>query len=501
MRFSVWRWLALVILLVACTRPDGVDVEAWPLHEPVTPMSTIAFPVVSGLLTTPTPLPVRQVPETITVFHTVARGETLFSIAQRYAVTVDSLIALNALANPDALAVGQVLQVSQVPSRTAPAHRLLPDSELVYGPGYVGFSVAEVTARYSGWFNQYGEEIEGRWYSASEVVELVARQYSVGPRVLLALLELRGGWLTNPAPSPEARMYPLGYEREYWDGLYLQLSLAANGLNRGFYGWVNNSLWVVQLDSGEYVQLSSEINAGTAGVQCALLFGQTYDAWEASLNPNDPQGFLMTYRTLFGDPFSYAVEPLLPLDGATPLLALPWPRGETWYYTGGPHGGWDAGSAWAALDFVPGTEPLGCTRALQRATAAAPGLIVYSDHGMVLQDLDGDGFAGTGWVLLYLHIATEGRVPVGAALQTGDPIGHPSCEGGVSYATHLHFARRFNGVWIAAEHPQWPLVMDGWRAGATERAYSGTLTRNGEVRTACECWEPTNAIQHTGLNP
>ena len=28
-------------------------------------------------------------------------------------------------------------------------------------------------------------------------------------------------------------------------------------------------------------------------------------------------------------------------------------------------------------------------------------------------DLDGDGNEETGWVIVYLHIATEGRVPVG----------------------------------------------------------------------------------------
>ena len=31
-------------------------------------------------------------------------------------------------------------------------------------------------------------------------------------------------------------------------------------------------------------------------------------------------------------------------------MQLPLQNGTTWSFTGGPHGGWDAGSAWAALD-------------------------------------------------------------------------------------------------------------------------------------------------------
>lgn len=502
---SLCAGLLLSVLLgglLACTRPEQADVGMLPFDMTVTPEDAAAvtppIAVTPGPPITPTPLVPRQVPETLTVFHTVVSGETLFSIALQYDTTVDALMTLNGIANPNQLAVGQVLQVSQTPAQTGPGERLLPDSELVYGPAYAAFDVRAATAGCGGWFNQYGEEVEGRWYSAPELVELVARQYSVGPRVLLALLEVRGGWLTNPDPTPEARLYPLGYAHENWDGLYAQLLWAANALNAGFYGWLDESLWVLQLDDGQYVQLSPFLNAGTVGVQRALSAGLDFDAWTLLLALENEQGFLAVYRELFGDPFAYAVEPLLPPDMVAPTLALPWSRGETWYFTGGPHGGWDSGSAWAALDFVPGNEQLGCAPSPEWATAVAPGTVVYSDNGMVLLDLDDDHFFGTGWVMVYLHLATAGRVAVGTALDTGEQIGHPSCEGGVSNATHLHFARRYNGVWIAAAHPRWPLVLDGWQAASTGVAYDGTLTRGDQVRTACECWEPLNAIQHTG---
>ena len=73
-----------------------------------------------------------------------------------------------------------------------------------------------------------------------------------------------------------------------------------------------------------------------------------------------------------------------------------------------------------------------------------------------------------------------------AIVKEGDRIGHPSCEGGLSEATHLHIARRYNGEWIAADGPL-PLVLSGWQAASSGKPYEGTLTRQKQVRTACEC--------------
>jgi LysM repeat protein len=440
---------------------------------------------------TPTPQPTRQPPPVPTTTYTVRAGDTLSGIAGAVGVPVDELLRLNGLTDPDQLLVGQVLQLPVTEPLSGSGVLLLPDSELVYGPGYAGFDVAAFTASYPGYFNQYTEELNGRTYTAAELVELVALQYSVGPRALLALLELRSGWLSNPDPAPEARLYPLGYHQEDWQGLAVQLNIAANQLNVGFYGWQRGTLWTLRLSDGQYIQLAPTLNAGTVGVQRALAWQTDTATWTRQVSA---AGFLAVYRQLFGDPFAYAVEPLLPTNLHQPSFNLPWERGTTWYFTGGPHGGWGTGSAWAALDFVTDEQQIGCQVSTQWVAAAAPGQIIFSDDGMVLEDVDDDGFAGTGWVLLYLHVAARDRVPVGSWLRAGDRIGHPSCEGGVAEAAHLHFARRYNGVWIAAADPQIPLVLDGWQAGALGDEYDGTLTKNGEVKTACECWESSNAL-------
>lgn len=110
-------------------------------------------------------------------------------------------------------------------------------------------------------------------------------------------------------------------------------------------------------------------------------------------------------------------------------------------------------------------------------------LVVRSELGVVIQDLDGDGHEQTGWVIMYLHIAKEDRIPEGTNMYAGDRIGHPYCEGGRATGTHTHIARKYNGVWIPAVG-SYPFVLDGWQTTAGEEPYLGTLTRGEDVVTA-----------------
>ncbi len=439
----------------------------------------------------PLPAATRVPPTAQLRSYTVRAGDTLSGIAAGANLTVEELMAANGLSNPNQLAVGQALLLPVPESQTGPAQWLLPDSELVYSPAYAAFDVAAALAAHGGYLATYSELFNGKSLSAAEVVELAALEYSVGPRVLLTLLEMQGGWLTKPTPDAATLEYPLGWARAGAEGLYKQLAWAADGLNAGFYGWYDDRLWTFRLQDGAYIQFAPALNAGTAGIQRMLaLNAADYAAWVAQV-----EHFDATYHRLWGDPAAYAVD-LFTTVTAAPELVLPWPQGETWYYTGGPHGGWGDGSSWAALDFVTGEQNLGCYTSSLWATAAASGPVIFSDAGMVLQDLDGDGDVTTGWVLLYMHLAEAGRVSVGTSLQVGDRVGHPSCEGGFSNASHLHLARRHNGVWIAAAHPQWPLALSGWIAGAGVQPYDGSLARNGTVKTAEEVWADVNAITH-----
>ncbi len=110
-------------------------------------------------------------------------------------------------------------------------------------------------------------------------------------------------------------------------------------------------------------------------------------------------------------------------------------------------------------------------------------------------DLDGDGSEQTGWTILYMHIATEGRVPAGTRVEPGDLIGYPSCEGGVSSGTHFHIARRYNGIWIEAGGSI-PFTMDGWVAEGTGTVYDGYLVKDGN---SVEAYNGRSEINQIGI--
>ena len=198
--------------------------------------------------------------------------------------------------------------------------------------------------------------------------------------------------------------FPMGVRDDWRKGLYHQLAWAANQLNLGFYMWRVNGASTWLLGDGSVVPVASTINAGTAGVQ--QLFSSLYnrEGWEQAVSP---EGLFAVYNSLFGYPFDYAIEPSPPTGMRQPALLLPFEAGKAWAFTGGPHGGWDSGSAWAALDFAPSTDALGCIPSDEWVTASADGQILRADHGAVIQDLDNDGLEQTGWVLLYMHIETS----------------------------------------------------------------------------------------------
>ncbi|HEC21598.1 MAG TPA: LysM peptidoglycan-binding domain-containing protein [Chloroflexi bacterium] len=451
----------------------------------------------------PTPNPTRTaiIDPNEDQIHVVQFGDTLSTIAEAYGVSVDALIQANNLADANVLAVGQTLVIPLSVQTIGPDFKIIPDSELVYGPALQDFSVEEFLEGRNSFLSTYTEELNGHLWTGPQIVERVALEQSLNPRLLLALLEYESRWISQPMVSEDAMLYPMNYTERPTQvyGLYRQLDWAGKMLQLGYYGWRLRGLSAALLSDGMRVGLNPTINAGTAGVQMLLAQTRTLDEWLAATHHT---GFFLTYVSLFGDPFQYAVDPLIPPDLTQPPLTLPWGEGETWYFTGGPHGGWGSASAWAALDFVPVEEVNGCEIPDDWVTAVADGVIARSEYGIVVLDLDGDGFEGTGWTIFYLHISSEERpVVAGQRVRAGDPIGHPSCEGGVSWSTHVHIARRYNGEWITADcsdclatvtHPQFNL--DGWLAYSFGREYDGSLIRGDEYREACTCRAPLNTI-------
>lgn len=432
--------------------------------------------------------------------YTIQAGDTLNNIAARNGTTADVLLRLNNLTDPDRIEVGQVMILPDQAILPGSSTPILPDTLLVRGPGSERFDVADFIGRQSGYLRAGIDLVDGNLLTAAQVVERVSLEFSVDARVLLALLELRSRLLTNPAPGEDERTYALrapasrfGFAR---NGLYRQLAWAADQLNAGYYGWKYRALKgnSITLDDGRRVQLAPDLNAGSAALQAMLSQYATQSQWTSEVANG---GFSRVYRQLFGDPFASAPPAFDVAALIQPELALPFPDAQTWYFTGGPHGGWGGGSAWAAVDFAPPDDPdeqtSGCYISDFTATAAASGVIARAGGGSVVLDLDGDGNESTGWTLLYLHISSDNRIAQGTRVSTGDPIGYPSCEGGVSNGTHMHIARRYNGEWLPADCTTECTAtttvpafnMEGWMvSGLRGQEYQGYLVRDGIRKVA-----------------
>jgi LasA protease len=437
-------------------------------------------PILSPTPDTPHVLPTAR---SKTLDYVVQPNDTLGLISRKYGIGIPGLMEANKLTNPDLLSVGQQLAIPPAPpAKPGPDIKIIPDSELVFGPASVSLALSAFIKGSKGYLSNYSEDVDDQSMTGVEIVDRVSREYSVNPRLLLALLEYRSGWLRSPNPAEKTLDYPLAFQNSAYKGLYKQLAWAANNLNRGYYLWKVSAVsnWV--LADGTSVPAAPTINAGTAGVQ--YLMGQLFDDadWITSVSAG---GFIKTYQSLFGYPFDFTIDPLVPKNLTQPTLQLPFETGKVWSFTGGPHAGWDGGSAWAALDFAPPGDALGCVQSDEWVVASADGPIVRSGNGAVVQDLDGDGYEQTGWTILYMHIETRDRVSAGKYLHAGDHIGHPSCEGGVANGTHVHLARRYNGEWISADGPL-PFVLDGWVSEGTGTEYDGYLRQND---TAVEAWD------------
>lgn len=455
-----------------------------PTPTPAPPTPTLQFTPTPTL--EPLPIPVPQ--SGPFSYHTINEGETLGYISLLYQTEIESLVQMNNLAGPSALIhAGQVLRVPIQTNVTAPAEMLLPDSEVVYSPAYVDFDTVEFVNSRGGYLSTYREVVDNEELSGAQIAQRVVEQFSVGPRLLLALLEHYGQWVTNPAPTETQLNQPLGARNPRGGSLYSALTFTANRINAGYYGYKRDGFWIFHLADGRQAVSAQGVNAGTVGVQNILAIHADFESWQRELGPD---GLMRTYQNLFGDSFTRQVNTIVPFNLTQPPLSLPWLKGTGFYFTSGPHGGYADGSAWAAIDFGPPDVLGNCFYSAEPITAAASGVAARARQGEIQLDLDGDGHIQTGWVLLYLHVALDAETPVraGQRVEPGDVIGYASCEGGLANSSHLHLARRYNGEWIDAGGPV-PMNLSGWVVQRNLTPYDGVIASGSETRTACECWD------------
>lgn len=410
-------------------------------------------------------------------------GDTLSSVASHFGVETDQVSSPQIIPPEGYLSPGQVLYIPNVLDEVLASAPLLPDSEVIYSPSAVGFSIEAYIADSGGYLSAYEEEVDAQRLSGAQIVKRVAAETSTNPRLLLAFLEHRSRWVTGQPENSEKETYPLGFYVPGYRGLYKELSLAAKQLNIGYYGWRLGTLTELVYPDGSVRRLNPNLNAGSVAVQ--FLFSKFYrpNLWQEGLYGAD--NFLLLHSQMFGNAWERAAafEPLLSPAVGQPELALPFSPGERWSFTGGPHKSWNTGTPPGGLDFSPVTGDPPCSVSSAWVTASGPGVVVRSEHNLLMLDLDGDGYEQTGWVLLYLHVAERDRIPAGTQVSRDERLGHPSCEGGTATGTHVHLARKYNGEWLPAGGPV-PFTLSGWQVADGSRYYEGYLIKGDEMVAA-----------------
>ncbi|MCD4751745.1 MAG: hypothetical protein K8R40_01605 [Anaerolineaceae bacterium] len=407
------------------------------------------------------------------------QGDTLEAIEKRFQTQRERIITYSTYQEEGILPIDTLLWIPENDVSPASMTKLLPDSAIVNGPLDAGFDLTGFVKGADGFLNTYQEEVRGEWMTGVEIVERVSLEHSISPKLLLAVLEFQSGWVLSKDSGMQYDDFPIGYGLDCCKGLYEELYIVARQFGLGYYSWRAGSAIAVKFSNGEILALDPTLNAGTAALAKLMSTLYTPETWQAVMSKES--GFAVLYRQMYGNPW-LAIEqlpPLLPNELAQPEMELPFLRGEDYYLTSGPHKAWGIGSPWAAIDFAPADMIKGCTVSPYWITASANGMVVRAEDGVVVIDLDQDGFEQTGWVLFYLHVSSQDRVPVGTIAAVDDYLGHASCEGGHATGSHVHLARKYNGEWILAGGPL-PMILSGWVVHADRAEFGGYLQKDDQ---------------------
>lgn len=432
-------------------------------------------------------VPVQPATESVAqILYYAKSGDTLGAIARRFNVDPSGITSSTPLPEKALIDPGTLMFIpNRISQGMTPNLEIMPDSEVILSRSAVGFDIKGYIEDANGYLARSYSEYLGStgWIRGPEAIKRLAFENSLNPRLLLALLEYEARWVRGQPVDALHTQYPMGYQNFRYKGMFSQMVWAVNQLSIAYYGWRQGTITDLQFTDGTRLRIDPRLNAGTVAIQYLFSKLHSQSQWAQIMDPDS--GFPAMYTEMFGDPWARdeRVGAIFPAGLVQPELQLPFNSNVEWSYTGGPHGAWEHDGALAAIDFAPATDHGGCSQTNTWVLAAASGMVTRSGQGVVVIDLDGDGFEETGWSLLYLHIATKDRVLEKTWVDVNDQIGHASCEGGVATGTHLHLARKYNGEWVAADGPL-PFSLGGWTVVAGAAPYQGLLVKDDKTIVA-----------------
>ncbi|MEI8132838.1 MAG: hypothetical protein WCG34_10415, partial [Leptolinea sp.] len=244
------------------------------------------------------------------VLYDTQAGDTLSNVAVRFGVPRFEITSPQEIPNVGLFNPKQLLVIPNHLKDTGPGGILMPDSEVVYSPSALDFDINKYVNDNGGFLSTYKEYLSSGWHTGAEVVERVAIENSINPRILLSLLEFRSHWVTGQPASPLEIEYPISHVAMPTQRLYHQLSWAVQQFSVGFYGWRAGILTTLTFPDGTTLRMAPELNAGTVAVQYLFSKIENKDEWGSALY--SPGNLSELHEKMFGNPWLRAqtVEPL-----------------------------------------------------------------------------------------------------------------------------------------------------------------------------------------------
>ena len=171
------------LILSACLPQQEPSADLAPATETPTPFAGPS----------PTPIPARPAynPGEL-VDYTAQMGDTLPTLAAHFNTTIEQIREANPEIPADATTMPPGMPM-KIPIYYLPlwgtSFKIIPDNLFVNGPSMVGFDTSAFVAQQPGWLKDFRDYVGGAWRSGAEIVDYVALNFSVSPRMLLAILE------------------------------------------------------------------------------------------------------------------------------------------------------------------------------------------------------------------------------------------------------------------------------------------------------------------------
>ncbi len=306
----------------------------------------------------------------------------------------------------------------------------------------------------------------------AETISHWAGYSSISPRVLLTLIDLQSGLLSEPRrgllKNRLATPLPGLSQRQGFAG---QVQDVADQLARQLYQQPALQAAEFGPRSKEPLSYLLQAPAGEPAPSRQLL------------------DFSSRYQQLFGDAFTspglQALPDVTPLAGpANGFLQFPFPLGQNWH-VGGAHTNTGSGSyPMSSLDMSQGGG-WGSNQSGVWVAASAAGS--FKRHSSCFAEIVHSG----GWSTTYYHLMNV-QYNTGASVAKNTRIANPAntqaqalCNGGASTGPHQHWSLKQNGSWVHLN----TVYLSGWQVTATGSSYDTNcnrfyLSKNGVKKCA-----------------